>query len=350
MTTEVSKSAVEIEGDALAFLMELIDTPAPSGFEEPAAAVWRAYAESFSEVQRDSVGNSYAIVNKGATPRFMVTGHLDEIGLIVTKIDDKGFIRATNIGGWDIGVLIGQRVRILSEEEVVFGSIGRGAIHQIEVEARKKMPKLKDLWIDIGAEDGDDARARVRVGDPIVLDAAPIQLNGNRLMSRSLDDRLGAFIALEVARKLKGESVEVTALGATQEETGHAGALTGTYTTAPDVAIAIDVTASSDTPAGLDGHTLELGKGPIVTRGASTTTTVSDGLILAAQEAGIPIQLRGLGTRTATDADAMVRAGTGRPVGLISIPTRYLHSPCEQADLRDVRATIDLIVAWAKTL
>lgn len=350
MTSSVSADQQTLDAASTKFLMQLVDTPGPSGFEGAVAEVWKTYAGEFAEVHDDSIGNTYATVNPGGSPTVMITGHLDEIGLIITKIDDKGFIRCVNIGGWDIGVLIGQRVRIMSAGGIVHGCIGRGAIHQLDPDERRKMPKLKDLWIDIGAADGDDARARVSIGDPIVLDASPRMLSEHRIMSRSLDDRLGAFISLEVGRQLGDVSAEVIVLGASHEETGGAGAITGAFSAAPDLAIAIDVTATSDTPAGLDGHTLVVGKGPIITRGASSSAHLADQLVKIAEANSIPYQLRGLGTRTSTDADSIIRAGKGVPVALISIPTRYLHTPCEIADLRDVRASIDLIVAWVQSL
>jgi endoglucanase len=278
---------------------------------------------------------------------------VDEIGLIVTRIDDKGFLRCTNIGGWDVAVLVGQRVRVIGPDGPVLGSIGRPAVHVLDAAAKDKVPKLKDLWIDIGAESGDEARERVRVGNPVVIDAAPMRLGEHRIVSRSLDDRVGAFVALEAARELKADAGgfggELVAIGSTAEEIGAAGALTAAFGSQPDVAIAIDVTTPSCTPGGNDTGDLSLGKGPIITRGATTNVEVVDSLIEVAEAHDIPYQLRGMGARTRTDADAIARAGAGVPVGLLSVPARYLHSPCEHADLRDVRATIDLLTAWVRS-
>jgi putative aminopeptidase FrvX len=338
------------DSDAIDFLLQLLDTPAPSGFEEAASRVWAERAQAFADVSTDSTGNTYARVHEGAGPKVAICGHLDEIGLIVTKVDDKGFIRVTNIGGWDVAVLVGQRVRILARDGVVYGSLGRAAIHTIEPSARDKMPKLKDLWIDIGAEDGEDARARVRVGDPVVLDVTPRRLGDHRIMSRSLDDRLGSFAALEAVRRLAARSepaTEVIGIGSATEEIGGPGALTATYSTRPDVAIVVEVTSPGDTP-GSDVGDYGVGKGPIITRGATTNARIVQQLIDAAEAEGIDYQLRGMGGRTNTDADKMVRAGEGVPMGLVCIPGRYLHTPCEQADLRDVEATISLLCAFAE--
>lgn len=339
------------DSDARNFLMEMLTTAAPSGFEGPAAECFSRYAESFADVRTDRLGSCIATVNAGAPIRVALTGHVDEIGVIVTKIDDKGFLRCTNIGGWDVGVLIGQRVKILTQGGVVIGSLGRGAVHGLDADARGKVPKLSKLWIDIGAEDGDAARKLVQIGDPAVLDAEPVQLNEHRLMSRSIDNRIGAFIAIEVARACAGKfAVEVAAVGSVHEETGGTGAITSTYAVKPDLAVAIDVTTPSDTPQGSEAGEFSLGKGPILTRGATTSVVVSDALIAAGDAAGVDYQLRGMGIRTGTDADSITRAGAGVPVGLVSVPTRYLHTPTEIVDLRDVRSSIDLLIAWVKGL
>lgn len=355
MVTHTHTTTPQLDAAALSFLLEFADTPAPAGFEEPAADAWCAYARDYADAVRvDHVGNCFATLNSGGSPRVTITGHLDEIGLIVTKVDDKGFLRCTDIGGWDIAVLVGQRVRVLGQDGVVHGTISRPAVHVLEQAAREQVPKLRDLWIDIGAEHGDEARERVAIGDPLVIDVTPIQLGEHRLVSRSLDDRVGSFVALEALRELAGDrdglAAEVVAVGSTREEIGADGALTATHHLQPDAAIAVDVTTPSDTPGGNDTGDLSLGNGPIITRGASTNAGLVERLIAVAIEGGIPHQLRGMGLRTRTDVDAISRAGSGVPAALLSVPARYLHSPCEQVDLRDVRATIDLLVAWVRTL
>lgn len=334
--------------DQIADLVELLDTPGPSGFEAPVAEAWRQLAQrGGAEVRVDAVGNSYATVNSGAARRVAIIGHVDEIGLIVTRIDDKGFLRCTSIGGWDVAVLVGQRVRVLTEHGPVIGSVSRPAVHVLQGADKERVPKLSALWIDIGAEDGDDARSRVRVGDAAVIDVVPIRLGQHRLLSRSIDNRVGAFVSLQAALACSGLDVEVTAIGSIGEEIGGAGAVASAYSLAPDAAIVVDVTTPGDTPSAGDTGDLYLGRGPIVTRGATTTAAVVDELLAAADAAKLPCQLRGLGIRTRTDADSVVRAGGGVPVALVSIPARYLHSPCEQVDLRDVQTGIELIAAWA---
>ncbi|MCW2924592.1 MAG: endoglucanase [Thermoleophilia bacterium] len=336
---------VRVEGDALEFLLRLLDTPAPSGFEEPAAEAVVEYATPWAdEVRVDAIGNVHVTVNKGADgPRVMLSGHIDEIGFIVTKVDDKGLVRFDQVGGWDLSVPVGQRVRILTRDGVVIGTVGKLAPHQMR--DRAKAPTLKDIWIDVGVATADEAKALVRIGDPIVIDASPHVFPNRRVMSRSVDDRIGAFIALETARRAKGAGVEVVAMCATREEIGCVGAMPGTYGADPDEAIAIDVTWTSDVP-GDHGEDSDVGKGPAVTFGAATRTRISRELVAVAEEAEIDIQIVASGRYTATDADTIVRAGRGVPVGVVSIPTRYLHSPGELFALEDAEAAIDLLTRW----
>lgn len=337
---------VRVEGDSLDFLLELLDTPAPSGFEEPAAELVSAYAAPWAdEVRVDAIGNVHVVVNKGASgPRVMLTGHIDEIGFVVTRVDDKGLLRFEQVGGWDLTVPAGQRVRVLTRDGIVLGTIGKLPPHQIK--DRTKAPTLKDIWIDIGTATQDEAKSLVRIGDPIVLDTTPHVFANRRVMSRSVDDRIGAFIALEAARLAKGSGVEVTAMCATREEIGCIGAMPGTYDANPDEAIAIDVTWTSDVP-GDHGEDLDVGKGPAVTFGATTRVRIGRELVAIAEDADIDIQVTAAGRYTGTDADSVARAGRGVPVGVVSVPTRYLHSPGELFALEDAEAAIDLLVRWA---
>jgi putative aminopeptidase FrvX len=336
---------VRIEGDAYDFLLELLDTPAPSGFEEPAAELVEQYASPWAdEVRHDGVGNVHVTVNKGAKHRVMITGHIDEIGFIVTRVDGNGLLRFEQVGGWDLSVPAGQRVRVITRDGVVIGTVGKLAPHQIK--DRTKGPTLKDLWIDIGAATQDEAKALVRIGDPVVLDTKPHVYDNRRVISRSVDDRIGAFIALEVARRAKGSDVEVVALCATREEIGCIGVLPGTYGVDPDEAIAVDVTFTSDVP-GDHADDSHVGKGPVVTIGATTRVRIAREVIAIAEEAEIDIQLSAAGRYTGTDADSVIKAGRGVPVGVVSVATRYLHSPGELFALEDAEATIDLVHRWA---
>lgn len=336
---------VRIEGEQLDFLMRLLDTPAPSGFEEPAAEIVKEYAQSWADdVHVDPIGNVHVTVNKDvAGPRLMLTGHIDEIGFIVTRINEKGLLHFEQIGGWDLDVPIGQRVRILTRSDVILGTVGKLAAHQLK--DRTKAATLKDMWIDIGAASKDEAAELVRIGDPLVLDTKPHLFANRRIMSRSVDDRIGAFIALEVARKVKGRGAQVVAMCATREEIGCIGAMPGAYGAQPDEAVAIDVTWTSDVP-GDHAEDSEVGKGPSITFGATTRARISRDLLDVAEQAGIDVQISAAGRLTYTDADSVVRAGRGVPVSVVSIPTRYLHSPGELFALEDAEAAIDMLVRW----
>jgi putative aminopeptidase FrvX len=337
---------VRIEGKELDFLLALLDEPAPSGFEEPAAELVAEYARDWADdVRIDSIGNVHVTVNRGAEgPRVMFTGHMDEIGFIVSRIDDKGLIRFEQVGGWDLAVPVGQRVRIVTRGGEVIGTVGKLAPHQMK--DRAKAPTLKDIWIDIGVANGDEAKALVRIGDPIVLDTKPYMYPNRRIMSRSVDNRIGTFIALEAARRAVGTGVEIVAMCSTREEIGCVGAMPGTYGADPDEAVAIDVTWTSDVP-GDHSDDSDVGKGPTVTFGAATRARIARELVQIADEAGIDIQVTAAGRYTGTDADTVIRAGRGVPVGVVSVPTRYLHSPGELFALEDAEATIDLLVRWA---
>src|SRR5215210_7623807 len=236
---------------AYEFLKKLLSTPGPSGNEGAAARVWREEAGGFSEVRGDRMGNSFATLNAGGSPRMMLSGHVDEIGLMITHIDDQGLLRFTGVGGWDPQVLVGQRVRMQTAGGEVPGVVGKKAIHLMEAEERKKVSQIKSLWIDIGAKDGDEAKRRVRVGDVAVVDQDLIELPNYRIASRSLDNRMGAFVVLEALRLLSGEdglAAEVVAVASVQEEIGLYGARGAAFGLDPDAAIAVDVTHATDTP------------------------------------------------------------------------------------------------------
>src|SRR5215204_2532948 len=237
-------------------LRKLLTAPGPSGYEEPAAAVFRDAAGAFAEIAYDTVGSTVARIPArppGDGPFVAVVGHIDEIGLIVHHIDDDGFLWFTGVGGWDPVILVGQRVQIATRDGVVLGVVGKKPIHLLKTdEARKKVPELKALHIDIGAKDGDEARSRVRIGDVAVIAGEPQELPNGRLVSRALDNRLGCFVALETARLVAeagGAPGDVHGTAVAQEEITFAGARTTAFSLRPDVAIAVDVTFATDAPS-----------------------------------------------------------------------------------------------------
>jgi len=337
-------------------LLDLLRASGPSGRESAATKVFRSAAEQFAaEVDTDHVGSTTARVKGSCDRTLVVMGHIDEIGVIVSHIDDKGFLRFQQVGGWDPVVLIGQRVEIDGRGGKVAGVIARKPIHLMETDERGKSAKIKDLHIDIGAKDGDDAKGMVRVGDVGVISVEPIDLPNGRIASRAMDNRIGCFVALEAARLVSeagGAAFDVVAVAAAQEETTFGGSRTVTHRLRPDAAIAVDVTFATDQPGVETGQLSEhpLGSGPVVTRGTNLHPRVFDGLIEVAEEKGIDHTLAAEGRTTGTDADAINLSRDGVPTGLVSVPLRYMHSPVEVVQFSDVEAAAELIARFALSL
>jgi len=342
-------------GETPRLLEDLLRAPAPSGYEGPASDVWRE-AASFASLSTDALGSSVARIGaEGAAPLLAVVGHIDEIGLVITHVDEKGFVYFAAIGGWDAQILIGQRVQVQSKTGAVPGVIGRKPIHLLKEEQRKKVVELRDMHIDIGAADEEQALDRVRVGDPVVIAADPVRLAGERLISRSLDNRLGAYVALEALRRVheRGDfEGQMAAVAAVQEEIGSKGAATTAFSLQPDLALAIDVTHATDAP-GIEEKELgrhPLGSGPVIGRGSTLSPRIFELLSETAERLDAPHSIEASGRATWTDADAIQISRAGIPAGLISIPLRYMHSPVELVDLADVEATIELVASFASGL
>jgi endoglucanase len=317
--------------------------------------VWRS-AASFAELTTDALGSSVArIGEEDARPLTAVVGHIDEIGLVIKHVDSNGFLYFAPIGGWDAQILIGQRVQVETKAGAVPGVVGRKPIHLLKEEQRKKVVELRDMHIDIGAADEKDALDRVRVGDPVVIAADPVLLAGGRLISRSLDNRLGAYVALESLRRVNERGDlrgQMAAVAAVQEEIGSKGAATTAFSLEPALALAVDGTHATDAP-GVEEKELgrhPLGSGPVIGRGSTLSPRISDLLVETAERLGAPYSIEASGRATWTDADAIQIARGGIPAGLISVPVRYMHSPVEMVDLADVEATVELVAAFASAL
>jgi endoglucanase len=341
-------------------LAELLAARGPSGYETVPARVWREAAGKFAEVSTDIVGTPLALVPpkhgyEHAPRRLLVMGHIDEIGLIVTHIDDEGYLWFREVGGWDAQILVGQRVVLDTNDGPVIGVVGKKPIHLLRDEERKKVADIRDLHIDIGARDGKQARELVRIGDVAVIDAEPVELPNGRLVSRALDNRLGSFVALEAARLIAeagGAQWEIAAVAAAQEETTFGGSRTSAFALAPDAAIVIDVTHATDAP-GIDlkeAGKHELGSGPVIARGSTLNNAVFELLYEAGKAEQIPFTVEASGRATGTDADAVHLSRGGVATGLVSIPIRYMHSPVELVQLDDVHACARLIAAAALRL
>jgi putative aminopeptidase FrvX len=337
-------------------LHKLLIAAGPSGYEQAPAAVFREAAGAFAEVTYDTVGSTVArVAGTGEGRSVAIVGHIDEIGLIVHHIDDDGFLWFTGVGGWDPVVLVGQRVAIATRSGVVPGVVGKKPIHLMKDDDRKRVPLLKDLHIDIGASGGDQAREMARVGDVAVIDAEPMEFPNNRFVSRSMDNRIGCYVALEAARLVSeagGAPGDVYALAVTQEEITFAGARTSAFSLNPDMAIAVDVTFATDQP-GLSEQELgrhRFGGGPVLTRGSTLDPQVFEQLYTVGEAEGIPFTVTASARATGTDGDAFHIARAGIPTGVVSVPLRYMHSSVEMVQLDDIENTAKLIAAFALRL
>lgn len=343
--------------ESLAFLKKLLDTPGPSSFEAAPARAWRAEAQRFADsVSADVGGNSFATLDSKASPRLMFAGHIDEIGIMVTHVDDEGYLSFDGIGGWDQQVFVGQRVVLLGRSGRVTGVVGKKAIHLMDKDEREKVSKAEDLWIDIGAVDRAEAQSRIRIGDPGVLAAGVLEFPNGRLVSRSIDNRIGAFVVLEALRLLAKDRprATVSAVATTREEIAATGggARSSANRLEPDVAIVVDVTHATDYP-GVDKRKhgdYRLGGGPTISRGASVSEIVFELLIETAESEGIPYRIEAASRDTHTDAEAIFNAHRGVATGLVSVPNRYMHSPNEMVALDDLERTARLLAAFARKL
>jgi putative aminopeptidase FrvX len=343
-----------MDDQSLAFLKRLLATPGPSGDEAAAARVWREEAGSFADrVWSDVRGSAFAIV-EGGTPRVLLAGHIDEIGLMISYIDDDGYLSFAGVGGWDPQVLVGQRVRILGRHGELVGVIGKKPIHLMQGDERERASKLEDLWIDIGARSRAEAEERLRVGAVAVIDAPIYEFANGRLVSRAIDNRIGAFTVLEALRLLARDRPQATvaAVATSQEEITFAGAYTAAFSLEPQVAIAVDVTFATDHPNSNKKQwgDVKLGGGPVLSRGAANSPVVYDMLLEIAEREGIPYSVQITPRYTGTDADVIHLSRGGVATAVISIPNRYMHSPNEMIELDDVENAAKLIAAFVRSI
>ncbi|MCX8064153.1 MAG: M42 family metallopeptidase [Candidatus Hydrogenedentes bacterium] len=346
-----------LSGKSREFLYRLLETPSPSGFESKVQQVCKEYMEPLmDEVCKDVHGNQFYILNKGCDFRVMLCGHVDEIGLMVNSIDENGYLRVVAIGGVDPAVLPGQRVVVHTAQGDVRGVVGRKPIHLIPEKERDKAFELHELWIDIGAQGKEDAEKLVSVADPVTLDVPIREMNNGLITARGLDDKIGAFVCLDVmselARKRGDLKVGVWCVTTVQEEIGLRGAVTSAYTCAPKTAIAVDVGWATDHP-GIDKARyaeIKLGKGPILDKGPNINPIVFEGLKKIAEANGIPYQVMPAPKATGTDANMIQLSRSGVATGLVGIPNRYMHTPVEIISLVDVENAVNLISKWVLSL
>ena len=343
--------------EAPAFLVDLLTARSPSGYEHEAQAVVDRHVEPFADrYERDPLGQRIASVNLEGRPSLLLAGHMDELGLIIKYVDEKGFLYFDTIGGIDLNTIAGRRVEILTRDGIVKGVTGKRAIHLLSAEERKKTPEKENLWIDIGAKNKADALAQVRLGDVAVYNQGFEMMHGSVGIARAFDDKTGCYAVLETLRRLganqEGLAARVISVATAQEEIGCRGARIVANRERPDFAIAVDVGHATDHPECDNKKFGEftLGGGPIITRGANISPLVYERLEACAQALGIPYQIEADPRPTGTDGRELQMGGGGVATGVVSIPLRYMHTAAEVVDLQDVERTVQLLEAFARSL
>lgn len=336
-----------------AFLETLMATKSPTGAETQAACAVDAFAKPFADsYSRDVLGNRFATVGN-AEKTIMFAGHIDEIGLIISHIDNDGFLFFQQLGGHDNIMLSGRRVAILTKNGIVRGVTGKKAIHLMDAKERKDVPETHQIWIDIGAKSKDEAESLVEIGDSAVFECGLEHLYGSRYAARAFDDKAGCYCAFEALRRIKEKGgnpdFKITAVATSQEEIGTRGAWTASYSVNPQIGIAIDVEHATDFPTcdirryGL----IKLGAGVVISRGPNINPVVFEHLVECAKKNNIPYQINAEPRPTGTDARILQMTRRGVATGLLGIPLRYMHTPAETADLQDVQSCAALLEAFA---
>jgi len=333
-----------MEKTSLDFLLKLLSTPSPSGSEHRLQRVWLDYVKKFAAVETDHSGNAVGILNPGALFKVLLAGHSDEIGMMVNRVDEKGFVYFNQAGGINALLLPGLKVETtLSPGKTVKGVIGFNRKSNGDTPPKTK---CEDFFIDCGFSSGEELKKLIRVGDYILYRSEPELLNGDRVVCKGLDNKTGSFIVAETLKKLSKKKLKVAvyAVSTTGEETNMRGAHCAGARIKPDMAIACDVTFNTDTPGeALKQAEVSLEKGPALSVGSPINVKINELLEKAAKKLKMPIQLELTPARTSTDADKIMFSGEGVPVALVSLPLRYMHSPVEMGSLKDMDQIIDLL-------
>ncbi len=335
------------------FFVELLETPSPSGHEAPVQELVRNYAAGFAdEVTTDHHGNVIIACNPGGKRRVLYAGHCDQIGLLVSFIDDDGFLYTQTIGGWDPQQLVGQSVVVWSQDGPIPGVIARKPIHLLTLEERGKVVQAKDLWIDIGACSKKEASELVRIGDPATLTLGYQEMRNGLAFAPKMDNTTGLWVVIEAARRAQeagGLDCALYAVSTVQEEIGLRGAKTSAFGVDPEIGVAVDVTHATDCPTiskTQDGE-IALGGGPVIVRGPNMNPRITDLLIETANQEEIEYQLAAIARATPNDANSIQITRSGVATGLVSIPNRYMHSAVETISLSDIDRSADLLAAFA---
>jgi endoglucanase len=344
-----------VESSSRSFLDALLSAPGVSGYEQAVQQVVRDYVAPFADqIETDLHGNVIATVNPAGGPTLMLDGHCDQLGMLVSHIDDAGYLFFQTVGGWDPQQLVGQRVTVWTGGDPVHGVISRKAIHLLTDEEKKKVVDPKDMWIDIGAASMDDAASVVSIGDAVTVQLGIQEMRNGLANAPAMDNRTGVWVVFEAMRRAaaRGVSCRLVVASTVQEEIGLRGARTAAYGIEPDVAIAVDVTHATDCP-GIDKRqrgAIDLGLGPVILRGPNINPHVGGRLESLAKSENIPFQVAALGRAAPNDSNALQITRAGVATGLVQLPNRYMHSAVETIALSDLDAAADLLASFATEL
>lgn len=337
------------------FLQDLLSTPGTSGFEQNIQKVVRDFVGAFADdVSTDVHGNVIAVVNPSGKRRILLDAHCDQIGMIVRHIDDKGFIRVSAVGGWDMQILLGQKVMVHTDSGSIPGVIARKPIHLLSDGERKSVPRIHELWVDIGSGSSAETQEVVRIGDSVTPTPSLTELRNGLLSGVAMDDRTGIWVIMNALKQVAAgdPDLAVYAVSAVQEEIGLRGAQTSAYNVNPDVAIAVDVTHATDCP-GIDQNEfgdIRIGGGPVVVRGANANPRVLDLLMATASKNDISLQINALARAASNDGAAIQVSRGGCASGLVTIPNRYMHSPVEVVSESDLDQCARLIAQFCLSI
>ncbi|MEE2643197.1 MAG: M42 family metallopeptidase [Planctomycetota bacterium] len=343
-----------MDENAKDFLKRLLETPGVSGYEQSVQQVVADYASSFADsMEKDLHGNLILKKNETAATRVLYAGHCDQIGLLVSQIDDNGFLYFQTVGGWDAQQLIGQRVSVWTDQGEIPGVIAKKAIHLQDDSERKQASKAKDLWVDIGATDKEDAQSVVRIGDSITLRLGFQELRNGRANAPAMDDRTGLWVCVEGMRRAGNDlNCALFVASTVQEEIGLRGARTAAYNVDPHVGIAVDVTHATDCPT-IDKRQqgeINLGGGPVIFRGPNMNPRVVERLLSECESSETPYQLSALGRAAPNDSNSLQVSRGGVASGLVAVPNRYMHSGVETISLADIDHAANLLASFARSV
>jgi endoglucanase len=342
---------------SLEFLKTLVNTPSPSGHETRGQRVWLDYVKQFAdETFSDAYGNCVAVLNKGGGPRIMLAAHADEIAMAVNWVNEDGFIYVRKLGGVDPAITKAKRVIIHTKNGPVKGVVGNVAPHLTKMDKEAKLPKIEDLFIDIGVSNRAAALKLVQIGNPITLAHEFEMLRGDLAIARAFDNRIGTWSVAEALRLLKESkgklNAEICAVSNIMEEVGLLGARQIAYSLKPDVALVVDVTHATDYPTinKAQHGDVKIGKGPTLTHGGCNHPAVVERLEQVAKKQNIKLQHEAMSATSGTDTDVIFWTRGGIPSALISLPNRYMHSPVELVSLKDLEQIPVLMSGFARSV